>query len=112
MSFRSLLFPLGLVATALVGSVLVSTSADAQQSYDGSGRWMTVDNNSSQTIISIHAVRPPRTPETTDPNLIPGYTIPPGGSTRFWIDTRRLGCVLNIRLRSSLYPQRPDWMLY
>ena len=113
MTFRSLFLALGLVATTLVGSTLVSSGADAQQSYDGRSRWVTIYNNSSfQTIVSIHAIPPPSMPQTYDPDLIPGYTIPPGGSTRIIIDNGRGACVFNIRLTTNVYPQRPDWMFY
>lgn len=106
MLLRRLFFALGL--TALIGSMLVATRVDAQPSPDGS-HWLAVHNNSSQTIVSIQAAPPPRMPETTDPNLIAGYTVPPGGSARIRIDAAR--CVFNIRL-SFLHPKHSDWTLY
>jgi hypothetical protein len=114
MTFRSLVLALGLVATtSLAGSTLGSTGADAQQSRDGRDRWVTIYNNSRfQSITSVHAIPPPSTPQTRDPDLIPGYTIPPGGSTKIMIDNGRGACVFNIRLTTSVYPQRQDWMFH
>jgi hypothetical protein len=114
MTFRSLFLALGLVATTLAGvTTLGPTGADAQGSYDGRSRWVTVYNNSRfQTIMSIHAIPPPSMPETRDPDLIPGYTIPPGGSARIQIDNGQGACVFNIRLTTNVYPQRQDWMFY
>jgi hypothetical protein len=113
MTFRSLFLALGLLTATLAGTTLGSTSADAQQSYDGRSRWVTVYNNSRfQTVVSIHAIPPPSTPQTYDPDLIPGYTIPPGGSARILIDNGQGSCIFNIRLTTNIYPQRPDWMFY
>lgn len=109
MKFASLFLAAGLAATTLLGS----TAADAQQSYDGRSRWVTVLNNSRfQTIVSIHAIPPPQMPQTSDPDLIPNQTIPPGGSARILIDNGRGACVFNIRLTTNVYPQRPDWISY
>ena len=106
MKFASL-FAAGIAATTLLGP----TAADAQQSHDGRSRWVTVLNNSRfQTIVSIHAIPPPQAPQTYDPDLIPGQTIPPGGSARILIDNGRGACVFNIRLTTNVYPQRQDWM--
>jgi hypothetical protein len=112
MTFRSLVIALGLAATTtLAGSTLGSTGADAQQSHDGQDRWVTIYNNSRfQSIVSVHAIPPPSAPQTSDPDLIPGYTIPPGGSTRIMIDNGRGSCVFNIRLSTNA--QRPDWLFY
>jgi hypothetical protein len=108
MKFASLFLAAGLAAATLLGS----TVAEAQQSYDGRSRWVTVLNNSRfQTIVSIHAFPPPQTPQTSDPDLIPSQTIPPGGSARILIDNGRGACVFNIRLTTNV-PQRPDWMSY
>src|SRR5262245_40903951 len=113
MAFRALVLALGLAAAALMGAMLGVTSADAQQSYDGRSRWITVYNNSRfQTIVSIHAIPPPSMPQTYDPDLIPGFTIPPGGSARLLVDNGRGACVFNIRLTTNVYPQRPDWISY
>jgi hypothetical protein len=109
MKVSSLFLAAALVATTLLGA----TAADAQQSYDGRSRWVTVYNNSRfQTIVSIHAIPPPSMPQTYDPDLIPGQTIPPGGSARILIDNGRGACVYNIRLTTNVYPQRPDWISY
>jgi hypothetical protein len=109
MKFTSLFLATGLVATTLLGS----TGAEAQQSHDGQNRWVTVYNNSRfQTIVSIHAIPPPQTPQTNDPDLIPGRTIPPGGASRILIDNGRGACVFNIRLTTNVYPQRQDWISY
>jgi hypothetical protein len=113
MTVRSLFLALGLVATTLAGSTVGSTSADAQQSHDGRNRWVTIYNNSRfQTIMSIHAIPPPQMPLTSDPDLIPGYTVPPGGSTRILIDNGRGACIFNIRLTTNVHPQRDDWFSY
>jgi hypothetical protein len=114
MTFRPLFLALGLGVAALAGSSTIgSTSADAQQSYDGRSRWVTVYNNSRfQSVVSIHAIPPPSMPQTHDPDLIPSYSIPPGGSTRIMIDNGRGACVFNIRLTTNVYPQRQDWMFY
>lgn len=113
MAFRSRVLALGLAAAALMAGILGATSADAQQSYDGRSRWITVYNNSRfQTIVSIHAIPPPSMPQTYDPDLIPGFTIPPGGSARLLVDNGRGACVFNIRLTTNVYPQRPDWLSY
>jgi hypothetical protein len=114
MAIRSLFLALGLgVATLASTSAIGTRAADAQQSYDGRSRWVTIYNNSRfQSIVSIHAIPPPSMPQTYDPDLIPGYTIPPGGSTRIMIDNGRGACVFNIRLTTNVYPQRQDWMFH
>ena len=97
------------LAVAMVALIFASASDVLAQSRN---RNVTIYNNSRfQTIVSIHAYpsRGGGDAQVSDPDLIPGYTIPPGGSTVLPNVNNQTGdCVYNFRLTTN-DPSRPDW---
>lgn len=86
-----------LAASAIVASLLVSSSTNAQSRRDTGDRYVTIVNNSKYVVHTVHGV-PMRTgrASTRDPDLIPDTMIQPGGETRVYIGRTGRECMYSM----------------